>query len=99
MKTQQKLLKEISRVELLTRGKLCVVATAKSGKKFYSLQYRRRNRHFVKYIASDEVPAYEKATSNFTRLRDLFELYVDEMSAKAVREIEKEAKTCRSRKS
>ena len=99
MKTQHRLIEEISRIDLLSRGKLCVVATAKSGRKFYSLQYRRRNRHFVRYIASDEIEAYEKATANFSRLRDLFELYVDEMTEKAIREIGKEAGRCKSRKS
>lgn len=99
MKTQQKLLEAISKTDILSRGKLCVVATAKSGKKFYSLQYRHHNQHFVKYITSGEVAAYEKATANFVRLRDLFDRYVDEMSARTIREIEKETKTCRSRKS
>lgn len=86
-------------MDILSRGKLCVVATAKSGKKFYSLQYRHHNRHFVKYVASGEVAAYEKATSNFTRLRDLFDCYVEEMSARTIREIEKETGKCGSRKS
>jgi len=99
MKTQARLLEELSRIDRLSRGKLCVVSAAKSGKRYYSLQYRRQNRHFVKYIASDEVAAYEKATANFMRLRDLFERYVDEMTAKAIRDIEKETGKCKSLKS
>ena len=98
MKTQDRLLEEISRIDRLSRGKLCVVSTSKSGKRFYSLQYRRRNRHFVKYVASAEVAEYKKATANFARLRDIFERYVDEMTAKAIRDIGKETGKCKSRR-
>ncbi len=98
MQSQELLLRKISACRLLARGCLSIVARTKGGKAFYSLQYRRNTRHFVKYVPSDEVGLYEKATSEFAELKRLFERYVDDMSKMTMREIAKEAKRCKDRK-
>ena len=98
MESQQALLREIGSVGRLARGKLTAVARSNSGRGFYSLQYRKDTRHFVKYVPVREVEMYREATANYARLRKLFDAFIDDMSARTAKEIAKEAGKCKDRK-
>ena len=41
---------------------------------------------------------YEEATANYADLRKLFDAYVDEISARTMKAIAKEARKCKDRK-
>ena len=81
----------------MTRGKLCVSAVRKSGRKAYNLQYRRQTRQFVKSIPADQVEMFREATENCRVFLDLVQRYVDAMTRRGIREIEKEAKDAKRR--
>lgn len=81
--------------QLMTRGKLCVSAVRKSGKKAYNLQYRRKTKQFVKSVPSDQVAAYERSTETYRTFMECVQKYVDEQTSRGIREIEKEAKRAR----
>ena len=51
----------------MTRGKLCVSAVRKSGKKAYNLQYRRNTVQFVKAIPADELDAYRRSMAEIRK--------------------------------
>jgi hypothetical protein len=75
----------------MTRGKLCVSAVRKSGKKAYNLQYRRKTRHFVKAVPSDQVALFEESTRACREFLELVQSYIDEATERGIREIEREA--------
>ena len=81
----------------MTRGKLCVSAVRKSGRKAYNLQYRRRTVQFVKAIPACELEAYRKSTERCKRFLDCVQLYVDMKTKESIRTIRKEAKDARGR--
>src|SRR5574344_206173 len=95
MRLQEQLLKEISQTSLLARGFL----RAKSGRVFYNLMYRRKTRLFSHHVGVESLPSYEAATAAYGRLRNLFERYIDEMTAKTIRAIDREASKCKNQKS
>lgn len=75
----------------MARGRLCVLSRAKGGGSFYHLQYRKDTKLHQRYVSRDEAPAYERATEAYRRFMKLVDSFVDEMSAKAAKEIRKEA--------
>ena len=79
----------------MTRGKLCVSAVRKSGKKAYNLQYRRKTKQFVKSIPTDQVEMFRESTENCRAFLDLVQQYVDDMTKRGIREIEEEAEDAR----
>ncbi len=79
----------------MTRGKLCVSAVRKSGKKAYNLQYRRKTKHFVKAIPADQVALFEESTRACREFLELVQDYVDEATKRGIREIEREARSAR----
>ncbi len=79
----------------MTRGKLCVSAVRKSGKKAYNLQYRRKTKQFVKSIPTDQVEMFRESTENCRTFLELVQQYVDDMTKRGIREIEKEAEDAR----
>ena len=81
--------------ERMARGRLGVLSRGANGGKFYHLQYRRNTKLFQKYVPADQAAAYEKATAAFREFMDAVDAYVDEMSARAMSEIAKEAKDAR----
>lgn len=81
----------------MTRGKLCVSAVRKSGKKAYNLQYRRKTKQFVKSIPTDQVEMFRESTENCRTFLELVQQYVDDMTKRGIREIEKEAKDARGK--
>ena len=60
--------------------------------------YRKNTKLFSKHVATREVSMYEEATANYADLRKLFDAYVDEISARTMKAIAKEAKKCKDRK-
>ena len=79
----------------MTRGKLCVSAVRKSGKKAYNPQYRRKTKQFVKSIPTDQVEMFRESTENCRMFLELVQQYVDGMTKRGIREIEKEAEDAR----
>ena len=69
-----------------------------SGRRYYNLMYRKNTKLFSKHVATREVSMYEEATANYADLRKLFDAYVDEMSARTMKQIAKEARKCKDRK-
>ena len=95
MKSQARLLDAVKAAERMARGRLCVLSRSKGGGAFYHLQYRKDTKLHQRYVSRDEAPAYERATEAYRRFMALVDAFVDEMSAKAAREIRKEAKNAR----
>ena len=98
MRSQQALLRRIESVERLARGTLLAKGTSSSGHKYYNLMYRKNTKLFSKHVATREVSMYEEATANYADLRKLFDAYVDEISARTMKAIAKEARKCKDRK-
>ena len=69
----------------MTRGKLCVSAVRKSGKKAYNLQYRRKTKQFVKSIPTDQVEMFRESTENCRTFLELVQQYVDDMTKRGIR--------------
>ena len=91
MKTQARIIAMLESGMRMTRGKLCVSAVRKSGKKAYNLQYRRKTKQFVKSIPTDQVEMFRESTENCRAFLELVQRHVDDMTKRGIREIEKEA--------
>ena len=89
MKLQEEIAAMLKDGSPMTRGKLCVSAVRKSGRKAYNLQYRRKTVQFVKAIPACELEAYRKSTERFL---DCVQRYVDMKTKESIRTIRKEAK-------
>ena len=93
MKSQARILKEMSAIPRLARGRIGVMRQkSKDGDAFHNLQYTKGGRHHVKYVPEALLAAYEEATENYRRFMALVDEYVDLMSAKAAKEIEREVR-------
>ena len=79
----------------MTRGKLCVSAVRKSGKKAYNLQYRRKTKQFVKSIPADQVEMFRESTENCRAFLNLVQQHVDDMTKRGIREFEREARNAK----
>ena len=79
----------------MTRGKLCVSAVRKSGKKAYNLQYRRKTKQFVKSIPADQVEMFRESTENCRAFLNLVQQHVDDMTKRGIQEIEREARNAK----
>lgn len=90
MKSQERLIRAIESMELMTRGRLCVLSRAKSGGEFYHLQYRKDTKLHQRYVPQSEASLYEKSTEAFRNFMRLVDEYVDEVSERSVRQIKKE---------
>lgn len=82
----------------MTRGRLCVLSRSAKGGRFYHLQYRKDTKLFQRYIPLGEVAAYEESTEQFRLFMSAVDAYVDEMSARGMAEIRKEAQDARRQK-
>ena len=93
MKSQAQILKGMSAIPRLARGRIGVMRQkSKGGGAFHNLQYTKGGRHHVKYVPEAQLAAYEEATENYRRFMSLVDEYVELMSAKAAREIEREVR-------
>ncbi len=97
MKTQAILLEMLKKPRRMTRGRLCVLSRGAKGGRFYHLQYRRNTKLFQRYVPVGEVAAYEESTEQFRLFLSAVDAYVDEMSAKGMAEIRKEAQNAKRR--
>ena len=73
MKVQARIVAMLESGMRMTRGKLCVSAVRKSGKKAYNLQYRRTTKQFVKSIPADQVEMFRESTENCRALAAILE--------------------------
>ena len=58
--------------------------------------YRRKTRLYSRHVGAAELAAYEEATAAYAELRELFESFVDEMTARTIREISQDAKKAKA---
>ena len=77
MQTQQQILEAMSRFRVMARGKVTVSHTAKSGKRYYSLQARRGPRNVTRYVPAARLHDALEATENYRRFMELVRRYVD----------------------
>ena len=98
MQPQNRIAAILEAAPRMTRGKLCVSAVRKSGKKAYNLQYRRKTKHFVKAVPADQVALFEESTRNCREFLELVQTYVDQATERGIREIEREAAQARKEK-
>ena len=80
MKKQEQILRRMAEIPRLTRGKLCLLRTSKSGRGFYNLQYWHRGRNNVKYVSDEQYDIYAEAIDGYARFMRLDEEYVDLMT-------------------
>lgn len=97
MKLQEEIAAMLKDGSPMTRGKLCVSAVRKSGRKAYNLQYRRKTVQFVKAVPACELEAYRKSTERCRRFLDCVQRYVDMKTKESIRTIGKEAKDARGK--
>ena len=95
MKVQSRIVAMLESVMRMTRGKLCVSAVRKSGKKAYNLQYRRKTKQFVKSIPADQVEMFRESTENCRAFLNLVQQHVDDMTKRGIQEIEREARNAK----
>ena len=76
MQTQRQILEAMSRIRVMARGKVTVMRTAKSGRRYYSLQARRDGRNVTRYVPAERLEAAREATANHRRFMELVERYV-----------------------
>ena len=76
----------------LCRGCLSVSNSAKNGRKYHCLQYRKGTRHVSRYVPADRLEAYREATENYRLFMDAVDKYVDELSAETEKSIEVESR-------
>ena len=95
MKVQARIVAMLESGMRMTRGKLCVSAVRKSGKKAYNLQYRRTTKQFVKSIPADQVEMFRESTENCRAFLNLVQQHVDDMTKRGIREIEREARNAK----
>lgn len=95
MKVQARIVAMLESGMRMTRGKLCVSAVRKSGKKAYNLQYRRKTKQFVKSIPADQVEMFRESTENCRAFLNLVQQHVDDMTKRGIQEIEREARNAK----
>ena len=95
MKVQARIVAMLESGMRMTRGKLCVSAVRKSGKKAYNLQYRRKTKQFVKSIPADQVDMFRESTENCRAFLNLVQQHVDDMTKRGIREIVREARNAK----
>ena len=74
MKKQEQILRRMAEIPRLTRGKLRLLRTSKSGRGFYNLQYWHGGRNNVKYVSDEQYDIYAEAIDgypDFPRSREL----------------------------
>lgn len=76
MQTQRQILEAMSRIRVMAKGKVTVMRTAKSGRRYYSLQARRDGRNVTRYVPAERLEAAREATANYRRFLELVERYV-----------------------
>jgi hypothetical protein len=98
--TPQSLLKQISQIQRMEPGKLCVIGQGPNGP-YYNLQCRERGKTLSLYVPGDQSATVAEHTANFRRFQDLVGQYADMVIAqtRAEREAGAKKKTLRPKSS
>src|SRR5687767_12403920 len=84
--TPQSILQEISQIQSMLRGKLCVLREGPEGS-YYNLQCWEHGKNCSRYVPRDQVPAVQKAIEGYQLFEELMEQYAQHMMAKTREEI------------
>jgi hypothetical protein len=76
MKTPASILREISRIQVMERGKLCAMRTGPSGT-YYNHQTWSKGRNIVRYVSPDQVEGVRNAIEGYQRFVKLTQAYAD----------------------
>jgi len=85
MKTQatpQALLQQISAIQSMERGRLCVLRQGPGGP-YYNHQTWEQGKNISRYVARDQVPVLEAALAGYAQFQSLTEQYAQLIIAKS----------------
>jgi hypothetical protein len=80
--TPQELLHQISQLQHLERGKLCVIRQGPNGP-YHNHQTWEKGKNVSRYVPPDQVPALREAIAGYQRFQTLVEQYVELMVQKS----------------
>jgi hypothetical protein len=89
--TPQSLLKQISQIQRMEPGKLCVIGQGPNGP-YYNLQCREQGKTLSRYVPGDQSAAVAEHTANYRRFQDLVGQYAELVVAQTRAEREAGAK-------
>jgi hypothetical protein len=89
--TPQSLLKQISQIQRMEPGKLCVMGQGPNGP-YYNLQCREQGKTLSRYVPGDQSAAVAEHTANYRRFQALVEQYAAAVVAQTRAEREAGAK-------
>lgn len=76
MKTPASILREVSRIQVMERGKLCAMRAGPSGT-YYNHQTWEKGRNMVRYVPSAQVAGVRNAIEGYQRFMALTQAYAD----------------------
>lgn len=85
MATPESILKEITQIQRMERGKLCRIRTGPSGP-YYNHQTWENGRNVVRYVPREEVAALQAAIEGYQRYVELTQAYADLIIAQTRRQ-------------
>jgi hypothetical protein len=74
--TPQSLIKQISQIQRMEPGKLCVIGQGPKGP-YYNLQCRERGKTLSRYVPGDQSAVVAEHTANYRRFQDLVSQYAE----------------------
>ena len=83
--TPAKLLEELSHIQRMERGKLCVMRQGPDGA-YYNLQWREQGKTVSRYIPRDQVEVVAEHTANHRKFMALVEEYTEHIIEQTRRE-------------
>lgn len=75
------LLKQISQITRMERGKLCKIRTSSTGTDYYNLQSWENGHNVVRYIPQHKVQDIQKGIAGYKKFIELTQKYADEVIA------------------
>ena len=72
--TPQSLLKQISQIQCMEPGKLCVIGQGPNGP-YYNLQCREKGKTLSRYVPADQSAVVAERTANYQRFQELVNEY------------------------
>lgn len=76
--TRQSLLKQITSIQHMERGKLCVIRPGPKGP-YYNLQSWENGHNITRYVPPDQVPALQADLAAYEQFQTLVEQYAQEI--------------------
>ena len=89
MNKKEKIIKEMTGIETMLRGKLTKRRQGKSGGEYLALQAWHNGRNECRYVPPARAELAEKATANYARFIELAGLYADEIIKETEKLMEK----------